>query len=143
MEKIIISTNGNNEIIDITPKVKEIVEKSNLEEGVCLISCPGSTCGITTMEYEEGLIEDLKKALDKIAPVSSDYLHCQKWGDCNGYAHIRSAIIPAFLAVPIENGSLALGTWQQVVFIDFDNRPRKREIYVTLIKSPNSKKDND
>ncbi|MCD6429341.1 YjbQ family protein [bacterium] len=135
MKILRISTKGHNDIIDITLKVKEAVEESGVKEGICLISCPGSTCGITTMEYEEGLIEDLKKTLDKIAPVSSDYLHCQKWGDCNGYAHIRSAIIQPFLAVPIENGSLALGTWQQIVFIDFDNRARIREIYITIVSS--------
>jgi len=135
MKILRISTKGHNDIIDITLKVKEAVEESGVKEGICLISCPGSTCGITTMEYEEGLIEDLKKTLDKIAPVSSDYLHCQKWGDCNGYAHIRSAIIQPFLAVPIENGSLALGTWQQIVFIDFDNRARIREIHITIVSS--------
>ena len=133
MEKIIISTKGNNEIIDITQKVKEIVEPSDIEEGICLISCPGSTCGITTIEYEDGLIQDLRNTLDKIAPVSNNYLHCQKWGDCNGYAHIRSSLINPFLTVPIKNKELFLGTWQQIVFIDFDNRPRQREIYFTLV----------
>ncbi len=133
MEKIIISTKGNNEIIDITQKVKEIVERSDIEEGICLISCPGSTCGITTIEYEDGLIQDLRNTLDKIAPVSNNYLHCQKWGDCNGYAHIRSSLINPFLTVPIKNKELFLGTWQQIVFIDFDNRPRQREIYFTLV----------
>ena len=131
--KFKISTKGFTDIIDITDKASEIVQKSKIKEGICLISCPGSTCGITTMEYEEGLIEDLKRILEKIAPLSEDYEHCKKWGDCNGYAHIRSALIKPFLAVAIEEGKLVLGQWQQITFLDFDNRPREREITVKLI----------
>jgi len=99
-----------------------------------LISCPGATCGITTIEYEDGLVEDLKRTLEKIAPMSKDYEHCKKWGDCNGYAHIRSALIKPFLAVPVEDGRLILGQWQNIVFLDFDNRPREREIIVKIVK---------
>jgi len=131
--KFKISTKGFTDIINITPQVSEIVRKSKVKDGICLISCPGSTCGITTIEYEEGLIEDLKRALEIIAPMNEDYEHCKKWGDCNGYAHIRSALLKPFLAVPIENGKLALGTWQQITFLDFDSRPREREIAVKLI----------
>lgn len=128
-----ISTKGFNDIIDITAQVTKIVKESKVKEGVCLISCPGSTAGITTIEYEEGLIEDLKRTLEKIAPMSEDYEHCKKWGDCNGYAHIRSALLKPFLAVPIEDGKLVLGTWQNLVFLDFDNRPREREIIVKIL----------
>jgi secondary thiamine-phosphate synthase enzyme len=132
--RVSIRTKGFNDVIDITEKVSEIVERSKVKDGICLISCPGSTCGITTMEYESGLVKDLKKILEKIAPMSEDYEHCKKWGDCNGYAHIRSALIKPFLTVPIENGKLILGTWQQIVLVDFDNRPREREIIVKIIK---------
>ena len=132
--KFSIKTKGFNDVIDITDKVAQIIKKSKIEDGICLVSCPGSTCGITTIEYESGLIEDLKKVLEKIAPMSKDYEHCKKWGDCNGYAHIRSALLNPFLAVPIEGGKLLLGTWQQIAFIDFDNRPRNREISVKIIK---------
>lgn len=128
-----ISTKGFTDIIDITDKVFETVKNSKVKNGVCLVSSPGSTCGITTIEYEEGLIEDFKRVLEKIVPMNKDYEHCKKWGDCNGYAHIRSALIKPFLAVPIENGKLVLGTWQQIVFLDFDNRPREREIIVKII----------
>ena len=128
-----ISTKGFNDITDITDRVLEGVRKSGVEEGICLISCPGSTCGITTIEYEEGLIEDLKRILEKIVPMNKEYEHCKKWGDCNGYAHIRSSLINPFLAVPVQDRSLALGTWQQIVFIDFDNRPREREIDVKVV----------
>ena len=131
--KFSLRTRGFNDIIDITDKVSEIVAKSKIKDGICLISCPGSTCGITTLEYESGLIEDLKKVLEKIAPMNSDYEHCKKWGDCNGFSHVRSALLKPFLTVPIEDGKLVLGTWQQVVFIDFDNRPREREILVKII----------
>ncbi|MCP6719245.1 MAG: YjbQ family protein, partial [Patescibacteria group bacterium] len=91
-----------------------------------------STCAITTIEYESGLIEDLKRILEKLAPMSDKYEHCKKWGDCNGYAHIRSSLLKPFLSVPIENGKLLLGAWQQLVLIDFDNKPRKREIIIKI-----------
>jgi len=130
-----IRTKGFNDIIDITERVQEEVKRSKVKDGICLVSSPGSTCGITTIEYEDGLIEDLKRALERVAPMSEDYEHCKKWGDCNGYAHIRSALIKPFLAVPIENEKLALGQWQQITLIDFDNRPREREILVKVIGS--------
>lgn len=130
-----IATKGFNDIIDITFQVSEAVKGFKVKDGICLISSPGSTCGITTIEYEDGLVEDLKRALEKVAPMNESYEHCKKWGDCNGYAHIRSALIRPFLAVPIENGKLVLGTWQQIVFLDFDNRLRKREIIVKAISS--------
>ena len=130
-----ISTKGFNDIIDITGEVSKAVAESKIKDGICLISCPGSTTGLTTLEYEGGLIEDLKNILDKIAPMTKDYEHCKKWGDCNGYAHVRSALLKPFLSVPIENGKLALGTWQQIALIDFDNRPREREIVVKVVES--------
>ena len=133
--RIQISTKGFNDIIDVTDKISQLVEKSGVKDGICLISSPGSTCGITTIEYEAGAIEDLKRALERIAPMSEDYEHCKKWGDCNGYAHIRSALLKPFLAVPIEDGKLVLGQWQQIAFLDFDNRPRKREILVRVVSS--------
>jgi len=128
-----ISTKGFNDIINISDQISKFVKTSKIKDGICLISSPGSTCGITVIEYESGLIEDLKRALEKIAPMTKDYEHCKKWGDCNGYAHVRSALIIPSLALPVERGELALGTWQQVVFIDFDNRPREREIVVKII----------
>jgi len=131
--KFNLQTKGFNDIIDITPQVTKEVEKSKIKEGICLVSCPGSTCGVTTIEYESGLIEDLKRILEKLVPMSKDYEHCKKWGDCNGYAHIRSALIQPFLALPIEKGELVLGQWQNLVFLDFDNRPRNREIIVKVI----------
>jgi secondary thiamine-phosphate synthase enzyme len=132
--KFRISTKGFNDIIDITDRVSEIVKNSKIKEGICLVFVAHSTCAITTIEYEEGAIKDLKRALEIIAPMDTNYEHCKKWGDCNGYAHIRAALMKPSLAIPIENGKLVLGQWQQVVLIDFDNRPREREIMVKIIK---------
>ena len=129
-----ISTKGFNDILNVTENVQKAVADSGIKEGFCLIACPGSTCGLTTIEYESGVAEDLKRALDKIAPMNKDYEHCKKWGDCNGYAHVRSALINPFLTVPVESGRLNLGQWQQIVFLDFDNRPRQREIIIKIIK---------
>lgn len=131
--KFSISTKGFTDIIDITNEVSEAVEESRIKDGICFISCPGSTAGITTIEYEEGALNDLKRALEIIAPMTEDYEHCKKWGDCNGYAHIRSALMKPFLAVPVEEGELLLGSWQNIAFLDFDNKPRKREITVKVI----------
>ncbi len=130
--KFSLETKGFTDIIDITDRVLEAVKGSGIEEGICLISCPGSTCGFTTIEYEEGVIKDLKRILDNLIPANKDYKHCKKWGDCNGYAHIRSALINPFLFLPVEGGKPLLGTWQQVVFLDFDNRSRKREITIKV-----------
>jgi len=130
--KFKISTRGFTDIINITDKVSEFVRKTEIKDGICLISCPGSTAGFTTIEYEEGALEDLKRILDEVVPMNGNYEHCKKWGDCNGYAHVRSALIRPFLAVPIEGGELLLGTWEQIVFLDFDNRPREREITIKI-----------
>jgi len=129
----VLETKGFTDIINITDKVSEQVKQSKIKEGICLIACLGSTSGITTIEYESGAISDLKRILDDIIPMSKDYEHCKKWGDCNGYAHIRSALINPFLSVPVEDGKLILGAWQQIAFLDFDNKSRKREIKVKVI----------
>ena len=133
--KFSISTKGFNDIIDITDKISEIVKNSKVKDGICLISSPGSTCGITTIEYEPNLVADFKEFLEKLAPSNRTYRHDQTWGEANAPAHIRSALIKPFLTVPIESGELVLGQWQQAVLIDFDNRPREREIIVKIIKS--------
>jgi len=130
-----INTKGFNDIIDITDKVSEIVEKSKIKDGICLISCPGATVGITTIEYDPNLLEDFKEFLEKIAPSNRPYHHDETWGDKNAFSHLRSALIKPFLTVPIEDGKLILGTWQQIVLIDFDNRPREREIIIKIMRT--------
>lgn len=130
-----LSTKGFADIIDITSRVSEAVKKSMVREGICLISSPGSTCGITTIEYEPELLKDFKEFLEKIAPSDKEYRHDKVWGEKNGFSHLRSALIKPFLTVPVEDGKLVLGTWQQCVLIDFDNRPREREIIVKVIRA--------
>ncbi len=127
-----IKTKGNNDVIDVTGQVAEIVKKSDVKDGMCLISSPGSTVGITTIEYEPNLIKDFKEFLEKLVPSNKEYHHDKTWGEGNGFSHILSALIKPFLTVPVENGKLILGQWQQIILVDFDNRPREREIIVKL-----------
>jgi secondary thiamine-phosphate synthase enzyme len=133
--KFSIETKGNSDIIDITARVNDIVGKTGIEDGFCLVSCPGSTCGITTVEYEPGAVADLKIALEILAPQTVDYEHNKTWGDGNGFAHVRSALVKPFFAVPVEGGRVMLGEWRNLVFLDFDNRPRQREISVVVLRS--------
>ncbi len=119
-------------MIDITFKVQEGIEKSKIKDGFCIIYSPGSTVGITTIENEPQLIKDFKELMEKLVPSSKKYHHDDVWGEANGFSHLRSALIKPFLTIPIENGKLALGTWQQIVFVDFDSRERKREIFVKV-----------
>jgi len=130
-----INTKGFNDVVDITGKVSDIVSQSGVEDGICLVSCSGSTVGSTTVEYEEGVIKDLKRALEITAPMNDDYEHHKKWGDGNGYAHVRSALMKPCISFPVEKGRIKLGTWQQIVLIDFDNRPRERELSVKIASS--------
>ena len=128
-----ISTKGFTDIIDITPQITKIINKSKITNGIVNISSPGSTCGITSIEFEDGLLHDLKNFFEKIIPQNSYYKHNEKWHDGNGFSHIRSAIIKPFYTIPLINKKLTVGTWQQIIFIDFDNRPRKREIFVQIL----------
>ena len=132
-EEISLRTKGFTDIIDITEKVQKSLEETNLKEGILTVFVPGSTGGLTTLEYEPGLISDLKKALEVIAPQRGDYEHNRRWQDGNGFSHIRSALIGPSLTVPFSKGRLTLGTWQQIIFIDFDNRPRSRTLIVQII----------
>ena len=126
------STKGFNQILDITGEVTQTVERSGVQEGVAHLFVSGSTAALTTIEYERGAIEDLKRALEQIAPMNAPYEHNEAWGDGNGYAHLRAALLKPDLCVPIRGGRLALGTWQQIVLMDFDNRPRRRKILLTV-----------
>lgn len=128
-----IKTRGFNDIVDITPRVEEGVKKSKIEEGICLVSSPGSTIGITTIENEQNLLSDFKEFLERIAPLNKEYHHDHTWGEKNAPSHILSAIIKPFLTIPVENGRLILGTWQQIILVDFDTKPREREIIVKII----------
>jgi len=131
--KFKISTKGFCDIIDITSKVEKAVEESGIKDGICIVSCPGSTIGITTIENEPQLLKDFKELMEKLVPSDKRYHHDSVWGEANGFSHLRSSLIKPFLTVPVENGKLILGTWEQIVFVDFDNRPREREILVKVI----------
>jgi len=132
-EYIDVSMKGYTDIRDITPDLKRILEKSNIKEGIITVFVPGSTGGLTTMEYESGLLKDLPEVLEKIAPQKASYHHHATWNDDNGAAHIRSALIGPSITIPFKGGSPALGTWQQVVFLDFDTRPRNRRLVVQIL----------
>ncbi len=131
--KFSLKTSAKDEIIDITGEVQRIVSESKLKNGLACVFVAGSTAAITTVEHEPGLVADLKDALDRLYPKDIDYEHHKRWGDGNGHSHIRASFVGPSLTVPIENGNLVLGTWQQIVFMEFDNKPRTREITVQVV----------
>jgi secondary thiamine-phosphate synthase enzyme len=132
-EHIDFQTNGNAEMTDLTAKVARALERSGLEAGVIVVFVSGATGAVTTIEFEPGLVEDMKDALERIAPQEIEYAHNKRWGDGNGHSHIRASVIGPSLTVPFSEGKLLLGTWQQIVFLDLDNRPRYRRIVVQIM----------
>ncbi|MGH7889350.1 MAG: secondary thiamine-phosphate synthase enzyme YjbQ [Thermodesulfobacteriota bacterium] len=128
-----LETMGETDLIDITQSVAKAVKDSGVSSGSVTVFIPGSTAGVTTIEYESGAISDFKKALDRIAPKNIHYEHDVRWGDGNGYSHIRAALLGPSLTVPFSATRLLLGTWQQIIVVDFDNRPRRREVIVQII----------
>lgn len=132
-EHIEISTQGNSEVIDITDEVSKKIEKSGLKDGIITLFVSGSTASITTTEYEPGLRKDIPEILDRLIPQKARYHHDDTWGDGNGHAHVRASFLGPSLTVPFSKGKLLLGTWQQIVLIDFDNRARYRNIIVQIL----------
>jgi secondary thiamine-phosphate synthase enzyme len=132
-EKITETTAGFCDIIDVTAKVRAALAKSKLHNGLIALFVAGSTAALTTIEHEPGLIQDLKEFVERLVPSNRKYHHDDRWGDDNGFAHLRAALFGPSLSIPVQNGQALLGTWQQVVLVDFDNRPRTREIVVQLI----------
>ena len=128
-----MQTAGFGDILDITRQVAQGVSGSGLSDGTATVFVPGSTAGITTIEYESGAVEDLKKAIERQASVNLHYAHDARWGDGNGFSHVRAALMGASLTVPFIRSELQLGTWQQIVLCDFDNRARKREVLVQVM----------
>ncbi len=127
-----IKTTDATDIIDISRQTEKIASRAALSEGLVHLFIAGSTAALTTIEYESGAIHDLKKAVERLVPHNITYEHDQRWGDGNGYAHVRAALLGPSLTIPLVNGKLLLGTWQQIVLCDFDNRPRTREIIVQI-----------
>lgn len=132
-EKFTVHTKGNADIIDVTQNVQNAVYRHSLQNAVVHIYAAGSTVGITNIEFEPGLLVDLPEALEKIAPVNAPYHHDETWHDGNGYSHIRASIVGNNTVVPLIDGALQLGQWQQIVLIDFDNKARTRNVYVQIV----------
>ncbi len=128
-----LETRGTNEVIDLTPRVKEILRRAGISSGIACIILPGSTGVVTTIEYEPGVVQDLVKAMERVVPRNIHYHHDAAWGDGNGFSHVRSALFGASFSFPFLEGKPVLGTWQQIVFIECDNRPRKRRLILQLV----------
>ena len=132
-DEINIETNGETDIVDITSKVQKVITISKIKNGIVCIFVPGSTGSITTIEYEPGLMKDLPRALEKIAPKNIHYDHHETWHDDNGRSHVKASIMGPSSTFPIKNAKLIHGTWQQLVFIELDTRPRNRNIIVNIV----------
>ena len=127
------STGGFNDMIDITSEVAHKLTENGLKDGTVTLFVPGSTAGFTTIEYESGLIKDFTELMEKIIPSAVTYQHDARWGDGNGFSHVRASLLGPSLTVPFNDGQLTLGTWQQIIFIDFDNRSRSRTVALQFI----------
>lgn len=130
---ITFSTKGNPDLIDITGEISRVLSSAKIENGALTIFVVGSTAAITTFEYEPGLIRDMTELAQKLIPANKQYAHDRTWGDANGFSHLRASLFGPSLVIPFIDGKLRLGTWQQVVLAEFDNRPRKREVVIQII----------
>jgi len=130
---ISVQTQGHADILNITDQVQKEVQSSGLRDGIVTIFTPSSTSAISTVEYESGCVKDLKRLFDEILPPDREYAHNAKWGDGNGHSHARAALMKASFTVPFVDQSLTLGTWQQIIFLDFDNRSRNRELVIQIV----------
>ena len=128
-----LSTQSETDIHDITNAIANVVSKSGLRAGTMTVFCPSSTSALTTIEYESGAISDLKRLFDEIIPQNREYAHNARWHDGNGHSHTRAALLGPSLTIPFVEGRLTLGTWQQVIYVDFDNKPRRRELVLQMI----------
>ena len=132
-KRISLQTKGNCDIIDITPHVEQQITETDINNGTVTLFVAGSTAGITTIEFEPGLLSDLQNMWERIVPKNIDYSHDRRWGDGNGYSHVRASLLGASLVVPFNNKKLILGTWQQIIVVDFDNRARSRQIILQIM----------
>jgi secondary thiamine-phosphate synthase enzyme len=131
--EIRLATRGEGDLHDLTGRVEESIASSRINEGTVTVFVPGSTAGVTTIEFESGLLEDFPAAFERFAPRDSRYAHDERWHDGNGHSHVRASLLGPSLTVPVRKGRPVLGTWQQIVLVDFDNRPRERDILVTVM----------
>ncbi len=128
-----VETRGNGEVIDITGRVAEAVRSSGITSGIATVFVPGATAGVTTIEFEPGLVEDIDEMFERVAPQSNEYHHNLRWHDGNGHAHVRASLLGPSLTVPFTDGKLILGIWQQLVVVDFDNKSRDRQLVCQVI----------
>jgi len=133
LEEFTLSTQGDGEVIDVTLHAQKTIDNAGLRDGICTVFVAHSTCGVTTIEYEPGCNQDLNQVLDGIAPLDGKWRHNELNADTNGHSHVRAAMIGPSVAIPFSNGQLVLGTWQKIVCIDFDDRPRSRRLVVQLL----------
>ncbi len=132
-EKVIIKTKGFSDILNITGSVQSILSRSKIDNGIVSVSAIGSTASVTTIEHEPALVEDMKDMLEKFAPKAMRTRHAETWGDDNGFSHLRASLMGPGITLPFSKGRLIIGTWQQIVVVDHDNRPRNREIFVQVV----------
>jgi secondary thiamine-phosphate synthase enzyme len=132
-KRLELTTKGENDVVDITGEVQQAVDDSGLDDGVATVFVPGSTAAVTTIEYEPGLAEDFPAMLERLAPKDINYEHQKAWHDDNGRSHVKASLVGPSLSIPFEDGSLTLGTWQQIVVVELDIRPRKREVVVQAL----------
>src|SRR5215216_6273286 len=132
-ESIFLNTGGNTDVQDITNQLVDIVARNELASGTVTIFCPSSTSALTTIEYESGAVSDLRRLFDEIVASNREYAHNERWHDGNGHSHVRAALLGPSLTIPFVDGQLTLGTWQQIIYVDFDNRLRQRKLVVQLM----------
>ncbi|HMA07839.1 MAG TPA: secondary thiamine-phosphate synthase enzyme YjbQ [Ramlibacter sp.] len=130
---ITFQTDGNADVHDITEQAAAVLQKSGLTNGTLTIFCPSSTTALTSIEYESGCLADLRRLFDEIVPPDREYAHDERWGDGNGHSHVRAALLGPSFTVPFLDGRMMLGTWQQIIHVDFDVRPRRRGLIVQMI----------
>ncbi len=135
-KQISLQTKGECDIIDITALVQQRLSETGVKDGVVTVFITGSTAGVTTIENEPGLIADFKAMWERVVPKNMEYRHDRAWGEGNGYSHVRASLLGASLAVPFNNKKMSLGTWQQLVVVDFDNRPRSRQVLLQIMGEP-------
>ncbi len=135
-KELVFRGTAGTDVFDMTAEIREFIRESGVREGQVTVFVPGSTAAVTTIEYETGVVEDLIEAIERLAPSDMEYRHNLRWGDGNGYSHVRAAFLKPSLTVPVWGGEMILGTWQQIVLLDFDNRPRRRRVVLHLIGQP-------
>ena len=130
---IALETRGNGDILEITEQVRDCLKSSQLKAGIATLFTPSATSGLTSLEFEPGCVHDLQRLFDEIVPPGQEYAHNQRWGDGNGHSHVRAALLKPSMTIPFIDKNLTLGTWQSLVLVDFDNRPRSRKLILQLI----------